>query len=290
MRLQIDPEFRDACPPLSKGEYELLEADVLKNGIREDILHWKGVIVDGHNRYGIAQKHNIPFRHKAVDFPSRADAIAWIVRNQIARRNLTREHIRYLWGKHFASITKPNFKVDTPPKSISSAAKDAGVTRTKLKRDIKFAEEVDKMPAEQKAETLAGKKKAAAPKAEETQPEKPVITQASQGLCPLHIEKIKQSTALPTCLSLIDKIIATINKAANDDTGSWLATGPLKVALDQARACISAAVFFDVCPECSGRKGGCDECRRTGWVPRFRYDEIYRLKAPEPTVSNRGRR
>lgn len=294
MRLQIDPEFRDACPPLSPGEYSLLEEDILKNGIREDILHWKGVIVDGHNRYGISQKHSIPFKHKAINFANKGEAIAWIIRNQIARRNLTREQVRYLWGKHFATQTTPDFEVDKPAKSLRSVAKESGVPRSEVRRAIKFAAEVDKMPTEKRQSTLAGKERKRKPKAKGQvaleQPVKAVVTQAEQGLCPLHIEAIRQSTALPRCLSLIDEIIATIKKAANEDTGAWLSTGPLMVALDQSRACISAAVFFDVCPECNGRKGGCDECRRTGWVPRYRYDEIYRVKAPEPTVSNRGRR
>lgn len=286
MKLQIDPEFRDACPPLTPGEYELLEADVLKNGVRDPILHWKGIVVDGHNRYGIALKHGISFQGKPMNFTDRAEALTWIIRNQIARRNLSKEQIKYLWGKHFATLTMPSFDPKKPAKSIRAVAKESGVPRTEVKRAIKFAKEVDDMPAEKRKSTLAGKERR---KPKEAEPEKPVITQASEGRIPIWLRETAESKALPKCLSLIDEIIATIKKAANDDTGAWLATGPLMIALDQARACIAAGTFFDICPECNARKGGCDDCRRTGWVPRFRYDELCGVASAQ-TVSGRGRR
>ena len=60
--LKINPEFRDLIPKLHKAEFEQLSANILSEGCRHPILHWNGYIVDGHHRYEICTKHNIPFR------------------------------------------------------------------------------------------------------------------------------------------------------------------------------------------------------------------------------------
>lgn len=47
------------------------------------------VLLDGHNRYRICQKHSIAFTVRQIPLLYRADAKIWIIRNQFARRNLT---------------------------------------------------------------------------------------------------------------------------------------------------------------------------------------------------------
>ena len=58
MKININPEFKALIPPLSSEEFAQLEANILEEGIRDDIVTWQGVIVDGHNRYAIATKHD----------------------------------------------------------------------------------------------------------------------------------------------------------------------------------------------------------------------------------------
>ena len=56
MDLQIDKEFAEKIPPLTKEEYEQLEANILADGVViNPLIVWNGVIVDGHNRYRILQ-------------------------------------------------------------------------------------------------------------------------------------------------------------------------------------------------------------------------------------------
>ena len=62
IELTIDQEFRDLIRPLMKNEYRHLEAALLADGCQEPITVWKGIIVDGHNRYEICTRLNIPFR------------------------------------------------------------------------------------------------------------------------------------------------------------------------------------------------------------------------------------
>lgn len=88
VQLIVDKEFKDLIPPLSDEEYKGLEENIVKEGCRDSIVTWEGVIVDGHNRYEICTRHNIPFNTVERNFNSRQDAIEWIILNQFSRRNL----------------------------------------------------------------------------------------------------------------------------------------------------------------------------------------------------------
>jgi N6-adenosine-specific RNA methylase IME4 len=87
--LKIDPEFQELIPPLSPQELQGLERSLLGEGCRDQIVTWKGIIIDGHHRHRLCRKHNIPFKVVEKDFPSRDEAKIWIIKNQFARRNIT---------------------------------------------------------------------------------------------------------------------------------------------------------------------------------------------------------
>jgi len=89
-KLQISPKFKDLIPPLTQLEYEGLEELIVKEGIRDALITWKGVIVDGHNRFEIAEKHGITgYAHRDKEFKDEAEVMMWIIDNQLGRRNLT---------------------------------------------------------------------------------------------------------------------------------------------------------------------------------------------------------
>ena len=68
---------------------------------------WGNPLVDGHNRYAIHQKHpEIYFSTMPLRFENREEAIAWICRNQLGRRNLSPEQKRYLLGKQYEAEKK----------------------------------------------------------------------------------------------------------------------------------------------------------------------------------------
>lgn len=99
--LTVDREFRDLIRPLLKDEYRHLEAALLTDGCREPITVWKGIIVDGHNRYEICRRLGIPFDIQERHFDNREEAIIWICSNQLGRRNISDEARRYLIGKRY---------------------------------------------------------------------------------------------------------------------------------------------------------------------------------------------
>ena len=108
--LKIDREFKDLISPLQKFEYKQLEENILQDGCLNPIITWKGIIVDGHNRYEICEKHNIPFTVLEKSFSCRAEVISWICKNQLGRRNIPEETRKYLIGKQYQSQKQANQK------------------------------------------------------------------------------------------------------------------------------------------------------------------------------------
>ena len=98
---QIDQEFKRLLPELSSTEINQLEANIIKDGCRDPIVVWSGIIVDGHHRYDICKRNRIPFKVEKKDFSCREEAIQWILMNQIGRRNVAPELLRYQIGKRY---------------------------------------------------------------------------------------------------------------------------------------------------------------------------------------------
>lgn len=88
--MKIREELKDLIPPLTKEEYSMLEQSILKEGVRDPITIWNGIIVDGHNRYAICQKHGLEFSTVGKDFANINEVKIWIIENQLGRRNLSK--------------------------------------------------------------------------------------------------------------------------------------------------------------------------------------------------------
>ena len=83
------PEMAQLLPPLSGEQLSALETDILANGcyapiiVNEDL-----VIIDGHNRQGLCEKHGIPYKMAVFSFEDLLEAKRWAIENQRGRRNL----------------------------------------------------------------------------------------------------------------------------------------------------------------------------------------------------------
>jgi hypothetical protein len=116
--------------PLIEGaEFDDLVADIKANGLREDIVLFEGMILDGRNRYRACLKAGVapaPINgDKWIDDPA-----AYVVSANIHRRHLTQEHKRKLVAK----LVKAQ-----PEKSDRQIAKDAKVhheTVGAVRRDL----------------------------------------------------------------------------------------------------------------------------------------------------------
>lgn len=88
MSITIDKEFESLIPPLSPEEFQQLEENCVKEGIRDALITWNGILIDGHNRFKIAAKHGLHWNEKQMEFADRDEAKLWIIKNQLGRRNI----------------------------------------------------------------------------------------------------------------------------------------------------------------------------------------------------------
>lgn len=94
MSILIDKEFESLIPPLSAEEFQQLEENCVRDGIRDALIVWNqdgdDILIDGHNRFRIVGKHpTIQFNIRRMQFADRNEAIRWIILNQFGRRNLS---------------------------------------------------------------------------------------------------------------------------------------------------------------------------------------------------------
>lgn len=103
--LKIDPEFSAQILPLSFEELQQLEQNIIAEGrLLNPIITWNGYILDGHTRYRILKKHGfIKFEVEEIQLANKYEALAWICKNQLGRRNLSPERKKFLLGKEYES-------------------------------------------------------------------------------------------------------------------------------------------------------------------------------------------
>lgn len=90
MNIIINEELRAYIDPLTEDEYAALERSLLTEGCRDALVLWGEILVDGHNRYGICQKHGIPFNTvQNESFRSMDDVRLWMIDNHLGRRSVS---------------------------------------------------------------------------------------------------------------------------------------------------------------------------------------------------------
>ena len=99
--MNIDPEFKQLHLPISKEALKSLKETIERCGAIRPIKVWNGIIIDGHKHYRIYLKKSIRFAIKEYEFYNRFDAMAWICRQNLLRKNLTDEYRKYFIGKLF---------------------------------------------------------------------------------------------------------------------------------------------------------------------------------------------
>jgi len=160
----IDAEFAALIPPLSAEERQQLEENIVEHGgARDPLVVWasKGTLtlLDGHNRYEICTRLELPFDVHEMRFKGSDEARHWIVKNQLGRRNLTADSFTYLLGLDYKLEKKGHGqrgpgKCDQNDHTLRTSerlAKEHGVSPATVRRAEKFYEEVEKTPELKKA-------------------------------------------------------------------------------------------------------------------------------------------
>jgi len=90
MDIRIDEGLRAYIDPLTEDEHEALERSLLAEGCRDALVLWGDLLVDGHNRYAICQKHGIEFQTRQnTTFKSIEDVHLWMIENHLGRRSVS---------------------------------------------------------------------------------------------------------------------------------------------------------------------------------------------------------
>jgi hypothetical protein len=115
--IKIDPELRDFLLPLSEEEEKQLRGSLLVDGCLSPLIvdSITGTLLDGHNRYRICSEKNIPFEIKEISMSRKERQKEFILINQLARRNLTPERMKYYTAMLYESVKgEAGFKEGNP--------------------------------------------------------------------------------------------------------------------------------------------------------------------------------
>lgn len=142
--MRIEKQFEELLPPLTDEEFRQLEENILRDGIRDPLVVWKTpsgneVLVDGHNRLKIAEKHHLEYKTIEMRFDGFDDVKLWIFRNQTGRRNL----------KSFKDVEltiqlKPAIQAEAK-KRKSAGGNTSGVGRLKSDEPFRTDKELGKL-------------------------------------------------------------------------------------------------------------------------------------------------
>lgn len=90
MDIIVNEELLAYIDPLTPDEHAALERSILAEGCRDALVLWGNVLVDGHNRYGICQRHGIAFNTvQNTRFKSMDDVRLWMIDQHLGRRSLS---------------------------------------------------------------------------------------------------------------------------------------------------------------------------------------------------------
>jgi hypothetical protein len=90
MHIVVNQDLKAYIDPLTSDEHDALERSLLTEGCRDALVLWGDVLVDGHNRYGICQKHGIPFQTlQSTLFKSMEDVHLWMIDQHLGRRSVS---------------------------------------------------------------------------------------------------------------------------------------------------------------------------------------------------------
>lgn len=90
MDIVVNDELKAYIDPMTPEEYEALERSILAEGCRDALVLWGNVLVDGHHRYSVCRKHNVPFQTmQHPQFQTIEDVHLWMIDQHLGRRSVS---------------------------------------------------------------------------------------------------------------------------------------------------------------------------------------------------------
>ncbi len=90
MDIVVNEELKAYIDPLTPDELDALERSILAEGCRDALVLSNDLLIDGHNRYAICQKHGLPFNTiQATQFKNMDDVHLWMIDQHLGRRSVS---------------------------------------------------------------------------------------------------------------------------------------------------------------------------------------------------------
>ena len=126
MNIVINEELKQYIDPLTPNEYAALERSLLAEGCRDALVLWGDVLIDGHNRYEICSKYDLPFKTIRNDsFGSLEDVLLWMIDNQLGRRSVS-DFQRGMLALRKRDIIAARTKAEATPAKNTSTEENEG--------------------------------------------------------------------------------------------------------------------------------------------------------------------
>ena len=159
----IDAEFQRLLPIETESADAELDAELEKaGGPRDPLVAWKGqnILLDGHRRYTLCKRHQWPYQVVEIELPDRDAARNWMIRNQLARRNVDPRSAALLRARLVDGLTA----VGRPAAAaVLEVAEAAGRSERQVWRDRRLAKALDKLPPDLRGRFETGDLKDAGP-------------------------------------------------------------------------------------------------------------------------------
>lgn len=284
-------------PEMSDADYAALKADIAEHGLREKIVLYDGMILDGRNRYRACQETHTSAVTVNGDFTDANEAAAFVLSKNLKRRHMTPSQISAALAAIDDFLLSANeYQNNKPPtggKSVTNterqgrpelpttkAAKAAGVSVRSMER----ARAVKRDDPEVFEEVKAGKKTLRAAekeiKAAAMPVEMPTVDEVG------HKIPKELATEFMIATGEMQDLQAEIMRARRHLTKimeqPWSAYVDQSVGAALSRAW-SGAKFarpYTICPYCGGDK--CKACKGRGWMPKDVFDRVPKELKNEP--------
>src|SRR4051812_26292675 len=90
VNIVVQEDLKSYIDPLTSDEHDALERSLLAEGCRHALVLGGDTLVDGHNRYGLCLKHDLPFRTvQNPRFRSIEDVHLWMIDQHLGRRSVS---------------------------------------------------------------------------------------------------------------------------------------------------------------------------------------------------------
>ena len=167
--LMPDDSFKELDIPLRPAERRELEKRVKKNGRIDPIPVWRGYVMMGYDLYYLCEKYHNFYTVKNLSFVRRNEALAWICREQLKRKDLCRQAVSWLLYRlykalleeenrkeakvqfQYKQLSPSRFSETTPVRQTENTAllsligEEFHLTKATIRNYVRFGQRLDKL-------------------------------------------------------------------------------------------------------------------------------------------------